>query len=102
MLNYYEIPLEIYIKCSSSVFIPGGFLEIDVITVNTSGMSSPTPVHSILLPSGSGILSSPTLTFETSPYLCGEEQHELYTRCIFFKKKKREFATQAGKAFSND
>lgn len=86
MLNYYGIPLEIYIKCSSSVCIPGGFLEIDVITVYTRGMSSPTPVHSIFLPSRSGILSPYTLTFETSPYLCGEEPHELYTCCIFLKK----------------
>lgn len=83
MLNYYEIPLEVYVKCSSSVFITGGFLEIDVIAVNTRGMSSPTPVHSIFMPSGSGILSSLTLTFEMSPYLCGEEPHELYTCCIF-------------------
>lgn len=42
MLNYYEIPWEIYIKCSSSVFIPGRLLEIDVIAANTRGMSSPT------------------------------------------------------------
>lgn len=100
MLNYYEIPLKIYIKHSSSVFTPGGFLEIDVITGNTQGMSSPTPVHSIFLPSGSCILPSPTLTFEMSPYLCVEEQYKLYPCCI--KKKKKEFATQAGKAFSND
>lgn len=83
MLNYYEISLEIYIKGSSSVFIPGEFLEIDVIAANTKGTSSPTPVHSIFLPFGSGILSSPSLTFETSLYLCGEEPHELCTCCIF-------------------
>lgn len=99
MLNYYEIPLEIYIKHSSSLFVPGGFLEIDVITGNTRGMSSPTPVHSIFLPSGSCVFSSPTLTFEMSPYLCGEEQYKLYTCCIL---KKKEFATQASKAFSKD
>lgn len=59
MLNYYEIPLEIYIKCSSSVFIPGEFLAIDVIAVNTRGMPNPAPAHSIFLPSGSGTFSSP-------------------------------------------
>lgn len=86
MLNYYEIPLEIHIKHSSSVSIPGGFLEIDVITGNTGGMSSPAPVHSIFLPSGSCIFSSPILTFKMNPYLCGEKPYKLYTCCI--KKKK--------------
>lgn len=83
MLNYYEIPLEIYIKHSGSVLIPGGFLEIDVIAVNTRGMSSTTLTRSISLPPGSGTFSSPALTFEMSPYLHGEVPHELEVYCIF-------------------
>lgn len=38
--------------------------------------------HSIFSPSRSGIPSSPTLTFETSPYLLREEPHELHMCCI--------------------
>lgn len=95
MLNYYENPLEICIKSSNSVFIPEVFLKIDVIAVNTRRMSSPTPVHSIFLPSRSGILSSPTLTFETSPYL-REGNHMNY---ILYKKG---ICNTGCKAFSDD
>lgn len=35
VLNYNEIPLEVYIKCRTSTLIPGEFGKIDVIAMNT-------------------------------------------------------------------
>lgn len=35
VLNYNEIPLEIYIKCRASTLIPGEFGKIDVSAMTT-------------------------------------------------------------------